>query len=353
METFLAHGPGNPRNSEGCFEKLSDGTLVFAYTRYSGNHWNDECTADIALIRSKDNGRTWSTPEILVKNNSQNVMSVSLLRLRSGKIGMVYLRKKMIGDTGFIDCRPYFCASADEMKTWSSEVDIGGSPFFYMCCLNNCLVQTESGRIFCPGSFHRYKKSPSDYGRGIGIFYYSDDDGASWEQTPECCYPPQWMGSGLQEPGIIELAPQQLMSWFRTGAGCQYKSFSYDNGMSWSEVIPAAEFKSPASPMTMKRNPANGDIYALWNDYHPARSVRFEQGVMGRTPLVLGISSDNGKSWQRHHVLEDAPDHGFGYAAMFFNGDDLLTAYCCGGTGSCSCMLQDLKINVINWKELE
>lgn len=107
METLLSHGPGNARNSEGCFEKLSDGTLVFAYTRYSGDQWSDECTADIALIRSQDNGRSWSAPEILVPNNSQNVMSVSLLRLQDGRIGMVYLRKKMIGDTHFIDCRPY------------------------------------------------------------------------------------------------------------------------------------------------------------------------------------------------------------------------------------------------------
>jgi hypothetical protein len=257
----------------------------------------------------------------------------------------------MIGHTHFIECRPYFCASDDEMKSWSSEVDIGNSPAFYMCCLNNCLIQTANGRLFCPGSLHRYKKSPSDFGRGIGIFYYSDDNGATWEQSPECCYPPQWLTSGLQEPGVIELAPDQLMAWFRTGGGCQYKSLSYDNGMSWSEVIPATDFKSPASPMTMKRNPANGDIYALWNDYAPARSVRFEPGIMGRTPLVLGISSDNGKSW-RHHVIEDAPDHGFGYAAMFFNGDDLLLAYCCGGAPDCQNMLQDLKIKIVKWKEL-
>ena len=103
--------------------------------------------------------------------------------------------------------------------------------------------------------------------------------------------------------------------------------------------------------MTVKRNPANGDLYAVWNDYDPVRSVRFESGIMGRTPLVLGISSDNGRSW-RHHVIEDSPIHGFAYTAMFFNGDDLLLGYCCGGLDTCRCMLQDLKINVIKWKEL-
>ena len=351
MATFLTHSPGNPRNSEGSFEKLKDGTVVFAYTRYNGNNYHDECSADICLIRSKDKGLTWSEPEILVKNTKQNVMSVSLLRLQDGRIGMVYLEKSMVGDSSWIDCRPYFTVSSDEMKSWSDRVDIASTPYFYMCCLNNCLIQLSSGRLICPGSYHRYKKSPSDYGRGIGLFFYSDDGGASWEQSPECCYPPQWLNTGLQEPGVIELGENHLMAWFRTGSGCQYKSHSYDNGMSWTETIPAPEFKSPPAPMTLKRNPANGDLYAIWNDYTPTRSVRFENGIMGRTPLVLGISSDNGKSW-RHHVIEDSPIHGFSYTAMFFNGDDLLLGYCCGGLDSCDCMLQDLKINIIKWKEL-
>lgn len=351
MKTLLAHSPGNPRNSEGCFEKLKDGTLVFAYTRYNGSNFHDECSADICLIRSKDKGKTWSSPEIIVKNKKQNVMSVSLLRLQDGSIGMVYLEKSMVQDTKWIDCRPLFSVSSDEMTSWSDPVDIASSPAVYMCCLNNCLVQLSNGRLICPGSYHRYKKSPSDYGRGIGLFFYSDDNGTTWEQSSECCYPPQWLGTGLQEPGVVELSPGCLMAWFRTGGGCQYKSYSYDNGMTWSEVVPAPEFKSPASPMSVKRNPANGDLYAVWNDYDPARSIRFESGIMGRTPLVLGISSDNGRSW-RHHVIEDSPIHGFAYTAMFFNGDDLLLGYCCGGLDSCQCMLQDLKINIINWKEL-
>lgn len=351
-ETLLQHTQGNPRNSEGAFERLKDGTLVFAYTRYNGDHWDDECTADICLIRSKDGGLSWSEPELVVKNRHQNVMSVSLLRLQDDRIAMVYLEKTMIGDTQWIDCRPLAKFSSDEMASWSEAVDLASSPPFYMCCVNDCLVQVKSGRIFCPGSFHRYKSHPRDFGAGIGVFFYSDDGGATWQQTRECCYPPQWLSSGFAEPGLIELAPNHLMAWFRAGGGCQYKSYSYDNGMTWTTAIPATEFRSPGAPLSMKRNPANGDLYAVWNDYHPDRSVRFEPGVMGRTPLVLGISSDNGTTW-RYHVLEDSPVHGFSYTAMFFNGDDLLLGYCCGGLATCKSMLQDLKIRVINWRELD
>lgn len=351
MKTLLAHGAGNPRNSEGSFEKLKDGTLIFAYSRYLGDEWDDHHPADICIIRSGDGGATWSAPEIVVKNDAQNVMSVSLLRLQDGRLAMVYLKKSIVDDRNRIDCRPWIIFSENEAQSWSAPIDIADVPPLYMVVHNDRLVQLKNGRIILPGTFHRYHKSPSAFGKGIGLFFYSDDGGATWEQSPQCCYPPQWLGTGLQEPGVIELEENHLMAWFRTNGGCQYKSHSYDNGLSWNETIPAPEFKSPASPLSMKRNPANGDIYAVWNDYNPVHSVRFEQGVMGRTPLVLGITSDNGLTW-RHHIIENSPIHGYAYTAMYFNGDDLLLGYCCGGLDSCSCMLQDIKINIIKWKEL-
>ena len=46
MEQILRHTmPGNPRNSEGSFVKLSDGTLYFAYSRYCGSSASDHAAA--------------------------------------------------------------------------------------------------------------------------------------------------------------------------------------------------------------------------------------------------------------------------------------------------------------------
>ena len=85
----LPPGPNNPRNSEGAFMPLKDGRILFAYSRYYGNSNADHAPAEIAARYSSDKGRSWTTnDEIIVKNEcGQNVMSVSLLRLRSGEIG--------------------------------------------------------------------------------------------------------------------------------------------------------------------------------------------------------------------------------------------------------------------------
>jgi hypothetical protein len=61
----LTHGAGNPRNSEGAFATLTDGRLLFAYTRYTDGRGGDNDKADIAGVYSSDNGRTWGRSRIL------------------------------------------------------------------------------------------------------------------------------------------------------------------------------------------------------------------------------------------------------------------------------------------------
>ena len=84
----LPPGDNNQRNSEGAFMPLKDGRIMFVYSRYYGTSSSDHATADIAARYSSDNGATWTDKdEIIVKNHGgMNVMSVSLLRLKSGNL---------------------------------------------------------------------------------------------------------------------------------------------------------------------------------------------------------------------------------------------------------------------------
>jgi len=108
--------PGNPRNSEGSFVTLADGHVLFAYTHYYGESWGDAATARICGRYSSDGGRTWSGDDAVIVENEgrQNVMSVSLLRLQNGRVGLWYLRKNSL-----VDCRPYMRTSRDDGTTWS------------------------------------------------------------------------------------------------------------------------------------------------------------------------------------------------------------------------------------------
>src|SRR2546423_13323806 len=95
----LSPREGNPRNSEGSFVTLKDGRILFVYTHFTGGA-GDNAAAHLAGRFSSDGGRTWTGDDVVVvpREGGMNVMSVSLLRLADGRIGLWYLVKNSLED---------------------------------------------------------------------------------------------------------------------------------------------------------------------------------------------------------------------------------------------------------------
>ncbi len=354
----LPNGPDNPRNSEGAFATLRDGRIVFIYTHYYGASWSDEATARLCARYSADGGRTWTTDDAVVVENEgrRNVMSVSLLRLQDGRLGLWYLRKD-----GIDNCHAFLRTSQDDV-TWSAPTPCIPAPGYFVVN-NDRVVQLRSGRLIVPTSLHRNALPPGADpanvyagfdGRGLAIWFLSDDGGATWRESRDWWALPVRSGSGLQETGVVELRDGRLYAHCRTDVGRHYEMFSEDRGDSWTAPQPSV-FQAPCSPLCIKRIPATGDLLAVWND-HSGRlaPVQTDPAITaqswGRTPLVSAISRDDGRTWEHHRLLEDDPARGFCYTAMHFVDDAVLFAYCCGG-GKTSAVLQDLCIRrvTLDW----
>src|SRR5262245_59854993 len=132
----------NPRNSEADVELLKDGSLLMAYTEFYGGNGTDWGKARIAAKTSKDHGRSWSSSFTLVENQGQmNVMSPSLLRLKSGRLAMIYMLKNSEAD-----CRVLYVTSSDEGKSWTQPQSVTPS-IRYWGMNNDRLVQLKSGRL--------------------------------------------------------------------------------------------------------------------------------------------------------------------------------------------------------------
>ena len=352
---YIGSQPGNPRNSEGAFLSLQDGRIIFIYTRYDGHDPEDNANADLALIESADDGLTWpKAPRIIFsRGKADNIMSVSLLRLHSGRIMLVYLEKFTSPD-GELHCVPYITFSDDEAATWTTPRLLLPDSGYHVVC-NDRLVQLSTGRIIVPVSPWVELESP-DRKKVMGMtFFLSDDEGATWRLSKDYLYPPANVRA-LQEPGVLELTDGRLWTWARTSSNYQFGCYSSDGGETWGEVKPLMDFCSPLSPMSVKRNPVSQRLTAVWNDHQPRWNVPVpirkipsyrwkECKTAGRTPFVLAESDDEGKSWQAT-LLEDDPKRGFGYTAMHFTGTALLLGYCCGGLNG-TMMLQDLKLRRI------
>ena len=333
----LNHKRNNPRNSEGAFVTLADGTILFAYSRYSGTSGADHGTATIACRTSTDGGCTWSRRDrVLLPNEGVcNVMSVSLLRLQDGRLALFYARKN-----SFRDCRLRLRTSSDEGVTWSDPVLCIAAPGYFVVN-NDRVVQLAGGRLVVPAAYHRARLETDEMRwdafdhRAIALFYLSDDGGRTWRESADWLALPAKSDSGLQEPGVVELKGGRLYGWCRTTAGRQWQFTSRDRGDTWTLPEPS-RFRSPNGPMSIKRIPSTGDLLALWND----ASQRPADATQQRTPLAAAISSDEGRRWRHTRLVEDDAERGFCYTAIHFADDAVLLAYCCGGRGGG--VLQDL-----------
>ena len=338
---FIRTGDGNPRNGEGTFARMKDGSILHAYTEYYGDSWADEATARIAAVVSCDEGETWSSPFVLLEKDAeaQNYMSPSLLRLPNGELGMIFLRKE-VNELGAqvnevrILCMPVFVRSSDEGKTWSRPVECMSRPGYY-CGINDGVLLQRSGRIMMP---------VSTYPDGTVVILCSEDCGESWYELDKVLRSPfEGFTGGLEEPGLYEHENGELWLYARTVYGNQYQCRSSDNGRTWSGVVPNLYFTSPNSPMRIKKvhgltlavfNPVGGNC--MRDDYSARGSIR-------RTPLVCAVSRDDGASFndftglvsgskiikfrENAYLLEDSLKDTYCYPSIIETSDGFLVAY--------------------------
>ncbi len=334
---------GNPRNSEGGFLQPDEKTILFAYSRYSGECAHDYATADIALMRSRDGGKSWEDAGFITRCadlGAMNVMSVSLLRMGNGDIAVFYLVR--------ISWEEMYCVlrrSADGGASWSAPVRCMPRKGYFVIN-NDRVTRLSSGRILIPAAEHpnwfdsqgNLHFMPSD-----AVFFYSDDDGVTWKESgarvsvdaPVCA-------SGLQEPGVVELKDGTLWGWGRTDLGRQAEFRSQDGGLTWTRAQPS-RFTSPCSPLSMNRL-TDGRLMAVWNPVPHHNITVLNRATGNRTPLVYALSGDDGKTWSDAAVIEDDPDSGYCYTAILPLGGDVLLAYCAGSAADFDSCLSRLRI---------
>ncbi len=343
----LPPGPGNPRNSEGAFVDVSDGRILFVYSRFDGASGSDHAKARLAARYSRDGGETWSGDTLIAtpgEDDAMNVMSVSLLPLQSGEIGMFYLLRK-----SWHDLRAYLRRSGDGGRTWSEPVLCMPGAGYYVTN-NDRIIRLRSGRLVMPAALHKRRDDRNEHGaldwRGIATCFLSDDDGRTWrESAGYVTLPVVHTRAGLQEPGVVELPDGRIWGWARTDLGRQYEFFSSDGGETWTQASPS-RFTSPNSPLSMKPIPGQARLLAVWNPA-PAYETRTLVSPGGdRTPLVLATGTGPTTGWKPARIIDGPgePTAGYCYTAIHYTRDAVLLAYCAGGLADNKSRLARLRI---------
>jgi sialidase-1 len=333
-------GNDNPRNSEGDFVTLKDGRILFVYSRYTGGSSSDHAPAYLAGRYSSDQGKTWTSGDHLIveREGDMNVMSVSMLRLKDGRIALWYLKKNSEKD-----CKPLLRFSSDEGKTWSPPISCITDQEGYFVLNNSRVIQLKNGRLIMAVARHG-----DDNGKwsnqGTLFSYYSDDKGQTWKSGKAV---PNDTKIITQEPGLIELKDGRILMIIRASGGKQQMSFSRDKGQTWSP-IQETNIHSPVSPATIVRIPKTGDLLMIWNN-NPISESGWHGGA--RTPLTVAISKNEGVSWTNVKNIEADPDGWYCYTAAHFTKNDVLLGYC-AGSQSAKTHLSVLRVTRINQKWL-
>lgn len=317
---MLEAAAGNPRNGEGAFIRLKNGAIMYAYSRYGDISNDDHAPAEAAAVFSADEGETWSGCRILFprENGAANNMCISLLRMNSGDIGLFYLCKYYDGSV--VKSKVQLRRSSDEGLSWSEPVTCVDDDCYYVL-ENDRITRLKSGRIIIPLNRHPSGSDGAIGAKGTAVFYYSDDE-KHWLDSG--CAITLDAPSGLQETGIYEKTDGRLWAFSRTDRGRQYDCFSGDGGKTFSEPKPNETFTSPCSPMAVKR--MTGFSAAVFNPVAFPAENPFSGRTWGRTPLILAVSRDEFNS-ACFYALEDDPENGYCYTALFEGSDYFLAAY--------------------------
>jgi len=302
---------------------------------YSGDRTTHICPwGQVRLIRSTDNGETWSEPQV-IRNGLLDDRDAGIIELDNGDLMVfwftsiaykVKLRKrnpdwdrhyakipeKLVRE----ELGSFSMNSSDGGKTWSKPVRVPTSA-------PHGGIQLQDGRIVVVGVQNRAVRGnllPEDPGEAAimpsdrYVVAESRDRGASWRELG--VYP---VGEykAICEPHLFEAKDGVLHAFFRNhkGNGCLTKSCSRDGGKTWSDMQPTAIDGFPPHILRLRDG-------RLVLSYGRRKTDRFGEFAV--------ISDDGGKTWDVAHEVALAhsinTDLGYPCSTELLDGS-ILTVY--------------------------
>ena len=247
-----------------------------------------EGVADVGIWVSRHDGMAWGKPvEVATGQDAGKPVPCWNPVLFQPKTGPLLLFYKTGAEIR--TWQTQLKTSADGGATWSGPVQL---PDGICGPVKNKPVELPDGTLLCPTSDEPARE------RWLVHFSMTRDLGQTWEKTAP-------LNDGEEfhaiQPTILSHPGGKLQALCRTREGCISTLSSEDQGKTWSKM-----------ERTSLPNPNSGiDAVTLADGRH---ALVYNPVTKGRSPLVLGISSD-GKEWKQVHTLEDQPGE-YSYPAI-------------------------------------
>jgi len=245
--------------------QLTNGDLLAFADKRIGSIGDLPNTIEVVYKRSKDNGKTWSaqrlvSPKCTSKANSHGDAGFILDRKTGNIICVVAAGNGFLKSTPDDPIRIKIIKSKDNGETWSEPVDITPQIYGSACkdpdrkTWNGAFttsgngVQLRNGRIMFVLNVRKSDKASPLYNHVL----YTDDGGDTWNVSKGAPGISKNPSRGGSEAKIVELNDGTLLMAIRPeGIFQRFLAKSTDNGETWGEMEPRSELPSSSS---------NGDI---------------------------------------------------------------------------------------------
>lgn len=266
---------------------LPSGDLLSVW--YGGSR---EGAADVALFTSRLGlgARTWDKPQRVVdRATAETELGRSVKKVgnavifpdRSGLLWMVYVSVTVGGWSGSaLNVK----TSRDEGRTWGESHRLTLNPFLNISSLvRNKPIFSADGRIGLPIYHELAWKYPQ-------MLWLTPDAAGGVEEYRIRNVSTQ---AGLIQPTLVPLDDDRVLMMLRDG-GPERRlrtAFSDDNGWTWSDASLSGLPNPDAAVDALRLR--DGRILLVYND-----------ASSGRENLRLALSSDQGRTWTPHAVIE-------------------------------------------------
>jgi lysophospholipase L1-like esterase len=301
---IVPHSKEAARNGEASLIELRDGSLLLMYGAHQKS--GDWDRGEIRQMRSRDGGKTWSSPETVFSDAKRSLFQISFARLANGDLGLTHTSL-----ANGRDAFKVFRRSTDEAQTWSEPLKISDDSHDYTTGPWDKLYVLASGRVIA--LLHcNLKPDAKKQGGPLGVYtVYSDDHGRTWTRSPlsEVLHvadnPAKKHEWGFWEPALVEHAPAKLLMLGRTTTGWLWESRSEDNGTTWSAPVQST-VPNPVAPPVLTRVPGTDTLVLIHNP-----DVKLSDSWHGgeRVALAFRTSQDSGRTWSTPTDIFRAPNN--------------------------------------------
>ncbi|MEA4823054.1 MAG: sialidase family protein [Clostridiaceae bacterium] len=260
---------------------------------------------DVGIYVTRGDGETFSAPERVSREEGVAHWNPVLWRRSDGTFALYYKVGAKISDW-----ETYVTESADEGATWSQPKPlIAGDRSGGRGPVKNKPIRIADGTVLAPASWEK------DVWRAFAD--RSPDDGRSFCRA-DYIEAPEFDGRpvGLIQPTLWESQPGVVHMLLRSNEGALYRADSADGGKTWSVAYRTA----------VANNNSGVDLVSLADGTLILACNPVGKNWGARTPLVLMRSADNGNTWERLYVLEDAPGE-YSYPAVVADDKRIAVSY--------------------------